>query len=98
MTRPDHRKSKDAFPTSCPTEGTRAVLEPLFLKFPAQDVYEDIVILPCNVRKCRNFGFQEQKATFESSISLKYTNNQKDFTASPPHQTIISKKYSGKLP
>jgi hypothetical protein len=66
MPRPDHRKNKDAFLTSCPTAGTRAVFEdPLFLKLPAQDVYQDIVTRPCNVQKCRQDLVFQMKSSFD---------------------------------
>jgi hypothetical protein len=50
MPRPDHRKGKDAFHTSYTAKGTQD-WDPLFLKLSAQDVYQDIVICPCNFQK-----------------------------------------------
>jgi hypothetical protein len=39
--------------------------DPSFFKFPAQDVYQDIVIRPCNVQKCRQALIFQMKSRFD---------------------------------
>jgi hypothetical protein len=66
MPRPDHRKSEDAFPTSCPTQKDQEwYWDPFFLMFLVQDVYQDIVIRPCNVQKCRQDLIFQIKSRFD---------------------------------
>jgi hypothetical protein len=59
-----HRKSKYAFPTSCSTQRTRAVLRPP-LSLQAQHVYQDIVIRPCNAQKCHQDLIFQMKCCFD---------------------------------
>jgi hypothetical protein len=50
---PSIDKVKMLLPHHVPQKEHEQYWDPFLLKLPAQDVYQDIVIHPCNVQKCR---------------------------------------------
>jgi hypothetical protein len=60
MSRPDHRKRHHV-----PEKEHERYWDPLFLKLPAQDVYQEIVIRSCNVQKCRHNLIFQMKSRFD---------------------------------